>query len=65
MCKQISEAGLSVRETERMVQDESAGIDSGAALSFPGAEWREAQANPQGPNLISWNWSCVGHWEPR
>ena len=34
MCKQISESGLSVRETERMVQDEAAGIDAGGALSI-------------------------------
>ena len=34
MCKQISEAGLSVRETERMVQEASEGIDAGAPLQF-------------------------------
>jgi ParB family chromosome partitioning protein len=34
MCQQIAEAGLSVRETERMVQEASEGIDAGAPLQF-------------------------------
>jgi ParB family chromosome partitioning protein len=33
MCEQIGSAGLSVRETERMVQEETAGIDAGVPLN--------------------------------